>query len=75
MKMTLYHGTDCVFEEIDFSKSDNYRDFGIGFYTTTLSSQAESWARSKKLRNGSEHAYVYVYELEISDYVKVKEFA
>ncbi len=36
--------------------------------------QAESWTRSKKLRNGSRHGYVYVYELEIPDGFRVKKF-
>lgn len=74
MIMTLYHGTDCLFDEIDLSKSDDYRDFGIGFYTTTISSQAESWARSKRLRNDSKSAYVYVYEIEMTENYKVKQF-
>ena len=74
MKMTLYHGTDCLFENIDIAKSGDYRDFGKGFYTTTISTQAESWAKSKKLRNDSEHAYVYVYEIEFPDDLRVKKF-
>ncbi len=74
MKMTVYHGTDSLFERIELDKSDNYRDFGRGFYTTTISSQAESWARNKKLRNGSRYGYVYVYELEIPDDFNVKKF-
>ena len=72
--MTLYHGTDCLFDEIDISKSANYRDFGIGFYTTAICSQAESWARSKKIRNGSDHAYVYVYEFEPRADLRIKKF-
>ena len=36
MKMTLYHGTDCLFKKIELYKSDNYMDFGKGFYTTTM---------------------------------------
>ena len=67
MKMTLYHGTDCLFDKIDLSKSLGNRDFGIGFYTTTICSQAENWARSRKLRNKSERAYVYVYELDLPE--------
>ena len=67
MKMTLYHGSDCLFEEIDLTKSLGKRDFGTGFYTTTISSQAESWAKSRKLRNQSEHAYVYVYEIDVPE--------
>lgn len=34
--MTLYHGTCCKFSQIDFSKSKDKRDFGKGFYTTTI---------------------------------------
>ena len=42
-KYTLYHGTDCFFNHIDLNKSIDKRDFGIGFYTTTIAAQAESW--------------------------------
>lgn len=31
MKFTVYHGTDCLFQEIDLHKSIGRRDFGIGF--------------------------------------------
>lgn len=71
MKLTVYHGTDCLFQDIDLRKSLNKRDFGIGFYTTTIVAQAESWARSKKIRNHSKSAYVYVYEAEIQDMLSV----
>ncbi len=74
MKITLYHGTDSDFAEIDLKKSLERRDFGTGFYTTTISSQAERWALNKKARNSSEHAYVYVYEAEIPDTIAVKSF-
>lgn len=74
MKITLYHGTDCLFGEVDIEKSANYRDFGKGFYTTTIAAQAESWARSKKLRNGSQTAYVYVYTIESIDNLNVRKF-
>ncbi len=74
MKLTLYHGTDSDFERIDLSKSLEKRDFGTGFYTTTLSSQAERWAINKKTRNQSKYAYVYVYEAEIPESILVKNF-
>lgn len=67
MKLTVYHGTDCIFHNIDLHKSIGRRDFGTGFYTTTIAAQAENWARSKKVRNKSESAYVYVYEVEIPE--------
>ena len=75
MKMMLYHGTDCIFEKIELEKSIGHRDFGIGFYTTTISAQAESWARSKKLRNDSQKAFVYVYEADFPENkLKNKQF-
>lgn len=74
MKITLFHGSDCLFDDVDLSKSLGSRDFGIGFYTTTISSQAENWAKSKRIRNGSEHAYVYVFEAEINDNLLVKKY-
>lgn len=70
----VYHGTDCVFQDIDLGKSLNRRDFGTGFYTTIIAAQAESWAKSKKIRSHSKSAYVYVYEAEISDELSVCRF-
>ena len=35
-RLTVYHGTDCLFDKINLKKSLNRRDFGIGFYTTTF---------------------------------------
>lgn len=75
MKMTLYHGTDCLFEHIDLNKSIGKRDFGTGFYTTTISSQAESWARTRKLKNNSNNSYVYVFEVDLNENeLKIKKF-
>lgn len=73
-KLTVYHGTDCIFKDIDLHKSIGGRDFGRGFYTTTIAAQAESWARSKKIRNKSKSAYVYVYEAEIPDGLSVHKY-
>lgn len=74
MKLTVYHGTDCLFQDIDLGKSLGRRDFGIGFYTTTIAAQAESWARSKKARNHSQTAYVYVYKAEIPQELSVHKY-
>ncbi|MCL2232160.1 MAG: DUF3990 domain-containing protein [Treponema sp.] len=45
-KVILYHGSNHNFDEIDLSKSKDRRDFGKGFYTTTISEQAEDWAQT-----------------------------
>ena len=38
--MKLYHGTNCDFTEIDFSKCKPNKDFGKGFYLTDMRKQA-----------------------------------
>lgn len=73
-KVIVYHGTSFDFDSIDLNMSKNKRDFGKGFYTTTIESQAESWARNTALRNHHERGYVYVYEFTFDDNLSVKEF-
>ena len=45
--MILFHGTNIDFEKIDLSRAEPYKDFGTGFYTTTLHDQAVQMARRK----------------------------
>ncbi len=42
-EMIIYHGTVYSFEDIDLKKSRDNLDFGKGFYTTILESQAKDW--------------------------------
>ena len=44
--MILFHGSNQNFDVIDLSKSKDKRDFGVGFYTTTIREQAEDWAKA-----------------------------
>jgi len=44
--MILYHGSNIEIEKIDLSKCRPYKDFGRGFYTTSLPEQA--WAMAKR---------------------------
>lgn len=46
----LYHGTidsfaAAIVAKVEVSLGKPHRDFGAGFYTTTIRDQAESWAR------------------------------
>ena len=43
--MILYHGSNCAIDRIDLSKCMPYKDFGRGFYLTTLLDQARNMAR------------------------------
>ncbi len=73
-KIIVYHGTAYDFDHIDLGKSKNKRDFGQGFYTTTIQAQAESWAKNISLRMKKRPAYVYVYEFTFADELHYKIF-
>jgi len=60
--MILYHGTNVEFKNIDLSKSLPYKDFGVGFYLTSLLAQAERMASRKSHRYGT--AVVQAYEID-----------
>ena len=45
--MILYHGTNLDIDQIDLNRCAPYKDFGRGFYTTTLFDQAKAMALRK----------------------------
>ena len=45
--MILYHGTNLDIDRIDLEKCAPYKDFGKGFYTTTIFKQAKAMAFAK----------------------------
>lgn len=76
--MILYHGTNLDFEKIDLSLCAPYKDFGAGFYTTTLFEQAKAMAIRKSRLFGGEPC-VISYDapdnlLELKN-VKIKNFS
>ncbi len=72
--MKLFHGTNKKFYEIDLMKSKDKRDFGKGFYTTTIFNQAEKWAKNQLVRYGGDCSFVKEFEfIERAD-LKIKEF-
>ena len=68
-KLTLYHGSNYNFDIIDPSKSKDKRDFGKGFYMTTLREQAEDWAYVLFDRYKGDGIFIYEIELELSESV------
>nr|WP_300864812.1 DUF3990 domain-containing protein [uncultured Acetatifactor sp.] len=44
----LYHGTVYDIDEIDVTKGKGYKDFGKGFYATSIRSHADNIARRNK---------------------------
>jgi hypothetical protein len=60
---TLYHGSNRRFDAPDMSRARDRRDFGIGFYTTTLRAQAAEWAQIVSERFGGEpHLYTFDFD-------------
>ena len=64
--MILYHGSNCNFNQIDLKKSKNNRDFGKGFYTTTIKEQAQQWGYTMYNRLGGDGIFLYEYEFSPS---------
>ena len=73
-KLTLYHGTNCDFSSVDLSKAKDKRDFGKGFYLTTLQNQAKDWAETLFARFGGDGIFVYEFEFEIKKDLNIKQF-
>jgi len=72
--MKLYHGSNSLFENIDLSKSKDKRDFGKGFYTTTIRKQAESWAEAVFDRYGGAGKFIYEFNFETNNDLKIRKF-
>jgi len=73
-KVILYHGSNQNFDTIDLSKSKDNRDFGKGFYTTTLREQAEDWAEVLFDRYKGDGICVYEIEFELSKDLSIKKY-
>jgi hypothetical protein len=73
-KLILYHGSNISFDEVDLSKAKDKRDFGLGFYTTTIREQAEDWAKVLLGRYKGEGLFIYETELKITDALLVKKY-
>ena len=73
--MKVYHGSNVEIEEIDLNRCSKYKDFGQGFYVTTLESQAMDMARRTVKRFGGK-PIVTIFEFDDSrlEEVKFKSF-
>ena len=73
--MKLYHGSDKAIPAPNLSFARDTTDFGKGFYTTTILSQAKKWAERYKRRHGSGIVSVYeISEDELRKNASVLEF-
>jgi len=73
-KLILYHGSNINFDKADLAKSKDKRDFGKGFYTTTLREQAEDWAEILFRRFKGDGIFIYEMEFELAKDLSIKIF-
>ena len=61
--MLLYHGSNQIINSIDLLHCKPYKDFGKGFYLTTIKQQAELMARrTVGIYNGTPHVTTYTFD-------------
>jgi hypothetical protein len=58
--MILYHGSNLKIDVIDLTKCKPYKDFGQGFYCTTIKKQAEFMAERVVRRQGRNKNCKYI---------------
>lgn len=62
--MILYHGSNIIIREPDILHSRKNIDFGCGFYTTPLRSQAEKWC--ERFRRRGNDGILSIFQLDES---------
>jgi hypothetical protein len=72
--MILYHGSNIQFDSISLRVAKDKRDFGKGFYTTTIQEQAREWAIIINRRQGTGSAFLYEFECADFNELNVKFF-
>ena len=62
--MKLYHGSNIAIDKIDLSKGHVNKDFGKGFYLTSLPAQAQEMAKRKarQVLDGTPRVTVYDFD-------------
>ena len=71
----LYHGSTAAVSRVDLKAGAAGKDFGPGFYTTTLRNQAEKFARIKARRMGAQTGFVSVFNFAPDPALRMKKFA
>jgi hypothetical protein len=70
----LYHGSTVRVEQVEFSFSATGKDFGLGFYTTTMRDQAVKFASIKAKRFNVKTGFVSVFQYIHNSRVAIKKF-
>ena len=74
-ELIVYHGTNVLFDKVDLIHSNDKRDFGKGFYTTTMEEYAVNWAENMYIRYGGEGKFVMKFKLSLSKDLYVRTFS
>jgi len=74
--MILYHGGTDIIEKPVIKPQSGGRDFGMGFYTTDIRSQAEKWAkRQGRIRKRTAVLNMYDFAIDSAkDNLNIKTF-
>jgi len=73
--MLLYHGSNQEITTIDLSRCKPFKDFGRGFYLTTIESQAELMAkRTTRIFSGAPVITVYAFDEIAGSTLKKRTF-
>ena len=77
--MILYHGSNVEIDEIDLNKCKKYKDFGQGFYCTSIKQQAEFMAIRTTKREKKGEPCVSEFELDEKIFededIKIKKYS
>ena len=67
--MRLFHGSSVAVQYPKILVNGYYKDFGYGFYCTSLEKQAQRWALTKRKRH-----VVSIFEYELNDALNICTF-
>ena len=62
--MILFHGSNMEVSQIDLSRCTKYKDFGQGFYMTSIKGQPCEWAKKVARRFGFGTPMLSIYEFD-----------
>ena len=65
----IFHGSNVLVEKPQFIVSGFYKDFGYGFYCTSIEKQARKWALTKK-----GESIVSVFSYQEDNALRIKSF-
>ncbi len=67
--MRLYHGSNVMITQVDFSKCHKFKDFGCGFYLTDNIRHARNMAFRRCMRTGGEEC-ITEYDFDFKNAIK-----